>query len=198
MAYDRNRVLTFGAAGIIIAAFLILAFIPAKKEIGINPIVALQEIPGYGFQVVKMSEEQSDVVHLNVTLDAFEVRRADGGWAEIEVSGGRVSFDLQRAREASFTAGAGGLDAGSYTSIRFRVVGGVEFTNATLGDGVVVGVDVPSLKVEFSTPTFEVGEGTGSLLIDLRTGSGVQSNYMLPQYHVALGTLRLEFAVAPA
>ncbi len=198
MAYNRNRVLTFGATGIVIAALLILAFIPAKKETGINPIVALQEIPGYGFQIVKMSEEQADVTHLNVTLDGFEVKQADGNWAEIEVSGGRVSFDLQRAREASFTAGAGGLDTGSYTAIRFRVVGGVEFTNATLSDGVVVGVDVPSFKVEFSTSTFEVGEGTGSLLIDLHTGLGVLSNYMLPGYHVALGTLKLELDVAPA
>jgi hypothetical protein len=198
MVYDRNRVLTFGAAGIAIAALFILAFIPAQKEIGINPIVALQEIPGYGFQIVKMSEEQADVAHLNVTLDGFEVRQADGEWAEIEISGGSVSFDLLRARETSFNAQIGGLDAGSYSAVRFRVVQGLEFTNATLSSGDVIGVDVPSFKVAFTTQAFETGEGTESLLIKLRIGSGLLSNYMLPELHLALGTMKIEIDVTPA
>ena len=198
MAYDRKKVLTFGAAGIAIAALLILAFIPARKEIGIDLMVALQEIPDYGFQILKISEEQSSVVHLYVTLDGFEVRLAEGEWAEIEVSGGRVSFDINRAREVSFAAEAGGLDVGSYDAIRFRVVRGLEFTNATLDNGDVIGVDVPDIKVEFTTSTFEIGEGTESLMIKIRTGSGLLSNYMLPQYHMSLGTLRLEFDISPA
>ncbi len=197
MAYERNRVLTFGAVGII-AALLILAFIPARKEIGISPMVALQEIPGYGFQIVKMSEEQAGVAHLNVTLDGFEVRQADGDWAEIEVSGGSVSFDLLRARETSFNAQVEGLDAGSYSAIRFRVIRGLGFTNATLSSGDVIGVDVPSLKVEFTTQAFEIGEGTEGLLIDLRTGSGLLSNYMLPELHLALGTMKIEIDITPA
>jgi len=198
MAYDRNRVLMFGATGIVIAALLILVFIPAQKEIGINPMVVLQEIPGYGFQIVKMSEEQADLVHLNVTLDGFEVRQADGDWAEIEISGGRVSFDINRVREVSFTADVGALEAGSYSAIRFRVIRGLEFTNATLDNGDVIGVDVPSLKVEFTTSAFEVAGGTESLLLDLQTGSGALSNYMMPQLHLSLGTLKLEIDVTPA
>jgi len=196
MAYDRNRVLLFGAAGVAIAALLILAFIPARKEIGVSPIVALQGIPGYGLQVVKIGEEESGIVDLNIALEGFEVRRADGVWAE--VPGGRVSLDLRRDREASFTAGAGGLDVGSYDAIRFSVVRGLEFTNATLENGDVIGVDVPDLKVEIETSTFNVVEGTVSLLVDLRTGSGTLSNYVTPLYHVALETLRLEFTVTPA
>ena len=198
MAYDRNRVLAFGAVGIVIAALLILAFIPAQEEIGVNPMVALQEIPGYGFQIVKMSEEQAGVSHLNVTLDGFEVRQADGDWAEIEVSGGSVSFDLLRARETSFNVQVEGLDAGSYSAIRFRVIRGLGFTNATLSSGDVIGVDVPSLKVEFTTQAFEIGEGTEGLLIDLRTGSGLLSNYMLPELHLVLGTMKIEIDVTPA
>jgi hypothetical protein len=198
MAYDRNRVLMFGAIGIVIAALLILAFIPTQKEIGISPMVALQEIPGYGFQVIKMSEEQADLIHLNVTLESFEVRQADGDWAEIEISGGKVSFDINRVREISFTADVGDLEAGSYTAIRFRVARGLESTNATLDNGDVIGVDVPSLKIEFTTSAFEVAEGTESLLLDLRIGSGLLSNYMIPQLHLALGTLKLEIDVNPA
>ena len=198
MAYDRNRVLTFGAAGIAIAALLILAFIPAQKEIGINPMVALQVIPGYGLQIVKMSEEQADVAHLNVTLDGFEVRQADGDWTEIEVSGGSVSFDLLRARETSFNAHVEGLDAGSYSAVRFLVVRGLEFTNATLSSGDVIGVDVPSLKVEFTTQAFEIGEGSESLRIKLRTGSGLLSNYMLPELHLAMGTMKIMIDITSA
>jgi hypothetical protein len=196
LAYDRNRVLLFGAAGVAIAALLILAFIPARKEIGVSPTVSLQGIPGYGLQAVKIGEEESGIVDLNISLEGFEVRRADGVWAE--VPGSRVSLDLRRAREASFTAGAGGLDAGSYNAIRFSVVRGLEFTNATLESGDVIGVDVPDLKVEIGTSTFDVVEGTVSLLVDLQLGSGTLSNYVTPLYHVALETLRLEFTVTPA
>ena len=198
MAYDRNRVITFGAAGIAIAALLILVFIPAQKDIGINPMVALQVIPDYGFQIVKMSEEQTDLAQLNVTLDGFEVKLADGDWAEIEISGGSVSFDLLRARETSINALVEGLDAGIYSVVRFRVVRGLEFTNATLSSGDFIGVDVPSLKVEFTTQAFEIGEGTESLHIKLRTGSGLLSNYMLPELHFALGTMKIEIDVTPA
>jgi hypothetical protein len=197
MAYDRNRVLMFGAAGVVIAALLIMVFIPTQRDIGINPMVALTEIPGYGFQIVKMSEQQADLTHLNVTLDSFEIRKADGDWAEIEISGGRVSFDINRVREASFTANVGDLEAGSYSAIRFRVIRELEFTNATLSSGDVIGVDVPSLKVEFTTSAFEVAGGTESLLLDLQTGSGVLSNYIIPQLHLALGTLKLEIDVTP-
>ncbi|HUS78343.1 MAG TPA: hypothetical protein VM050_06760 [Patescibacteria group bacterium] len=196
MAYNRNRALTFGVAGIVIAALLILVFIPAKKEIGINPIVALQEIPDYGFQVVKISEEQSSVVHLNVTLNDFEVRMADGEWTAIEVPGVGVSFDLIRSQEVSFTAEVGGLGVGNYGAIRFHVIRGLEFTNATLDDGEVIGVDVPDFKVEFTT-SFENVEGTGSLSIAARRGSGLLSNYMLPQYHMSLAAFRLEFTISP-
>ena len=197
MAYDRNRVLMFGAAGIAIAALLILVFIPTQKEVGINPMVALQEIPGYGFQIIKMSDEQADVAQLNVTLDGFEVRQADGDWAGIEISGGSVSFDLLRARETAFIARFEGLDTGRYSAVRFRVVRGLEFTNATLSSGDVIDVDLPSLKVEFTTPAFELDAETDSLRIKLRTGSGLLSNYMLPDLHLALGTMKVEIDITP-
>jgi hypothetical protein len=187
-------VLLFGAAGVAIAALLILAFIPARQEIGVSPIVVLQGIPGYGLQVLKIGEE-SGIVHLNIALEGFEFRRADGVW--VEVSGGRVSLDLRMVREASFTTGAGGLEDGSYNAIRFSVVRGLEFTNATLESGDIIVVDVPDFKVEIGTSTFDVVEGTVSLLVDLRIGSGMLSNYVTPLYNVTLETLRLEFTGTP-
>jgi len=195
MAYSSRKIVLFGAAGVVIAALLILVFAPVREEVGVNTMVALQEIPGYGFQVVKMGEGQADVVHLNVTLDGFEARRQDGGWTELTV--GSVSFNMLRDREISFNAQAGSLDAGSYTAVRFRVVRGFEDSNATLSKDDVIGVDVPSQKVEIETSPFEVSVDTESLLIDLRIGSGLLSNYMLPDLHLSLGTLKVEIGVSP-
>lgn len=195
MAYSNRKIALFGTAGIAIAALFILAFAPVREEVGVSTMVALQEIPGYGFQVVKMGEGQADVVHLNVTLDGFEARRQDGGWTELTV--GSISFNMLRDREMSFNAQAGSLEAGSYTAVRFRVVHGLEDSNATLSNDDVIGVDVPSLKVEIETSPFEVGADTESLLIDLRIGSGLLSNYMLPDLHLSLGTLKVEIGVSP-
>jgi len=195
MAYSSRKIVLFGAAGVVIAALLILVFAPVREEVGVNTMVALQEIPGYGFQIVKLGEGQADVVHLNVTLDGFEARRQDGGWTELTV--GSVSFNMLRDREISFNAQAGSLDAGSYTAVRFRVVRGFEDSNATLSNDDVIGVDVPSQKVEIETSPFEVSVDTESLLIDLRIGSGLLSNYMLPDLHLSLGTLKVEIGVSP-
>lgn len=195
MAYSSRKIVLFGAAGVVIAALLILVFAPVREEVGVNTMVALQEIPGYGFQIVKLGEGQADVVHLNVTLDGFEARRQDGGWTELTV--GSVSFNMLGDREISFNAQAGSLDAGSYTAVRFRVVRGFEDSNATLSNDDVIGVDVPSQKVEIETSPFEVSVDTESLLIDLRIGSGLLSNYMLPDLHLSLGTLKVEIGVSP-
>jgi len=196
MAYDRKKVILFGVGGVAIAAILILAFLPVRVEVGINPTVALQEIPGYGFQIVKISEEQANVVHLNITLAGFEIRKTDGDWAEIGVTGKTISFNLLRNLEQSIIAEVGGLDSGSYSAIRFQVVQGLEFTNATLDTGEVVSVDIPNFKVELTTSTFEIGEGINSLSLELRTGSGLLSNYMLPEIHLSIGTMKIEVHVS--
>ena len=195
MAYDRNRILIFGGSGIVIAALLIL-FIPVQTEIHLGPSVSLQEIPGYGFQMVKISEEQANVIHLNITLGLFEVQNADGEWVGVDVSGSS-SFDLLHNLETSFMADATGLEPGSYVAVRFRVLGGLEYSNATLDSGDMVPVDVPSFEVKFPTGKFKVLEGTETLLLKLRTGTGQIANYMLPDYHIATGTLRIEVSVTP-
>jgi hypothetical protein len=103
MAYDRNRILIFGGAGIAIAALLIIFFIPVKTEIHVEPTVSLQDIPGYGFQTMKISENQADVIHMNLTLGGFEIQVADGEWTGLDVSG-TVSFNLLRDLETTITA----------------------------------------------------------------------------------------------
>jgi hypothetical protein len=195
MAYDRNRILIFGGSGIAIAALLIIFFIPFQTEIHLGPSVSLQEIPGYGFQTVKISEEQTNMLHLNITLGGFEVRGLDGDWAGIDVSGSS-SFDLLRNPEMTIIADASSLELGSYNSVRFRVLGGLKFTNATLNNDEVVPVNVPSFEVEFPTGEFEVFEGNELLFLILRSGSGQLANYMLPDYHIETGTLRIEVSIS--
>ena len=196
MAYDRNRILIFGGAGIVIAALLIIFFIPVKTEIHVAPTVALQEIPGYGFQTVKISEEQVDLIYLNLTLGGFEVQGTDGEWKGIDVPE-TVSFNLIRDSETIITADASGLKPGSYAAVRFQVLGGLEYTNATLTTGNVVPVDVPYFKLEFATEEFEIGEETEGLSMVLRRGPGGLANYMLPDYHISIGTLKVKVEASP-
>ncbi len=186
----------FGGAGIAIAALLIIFFIPVKTEIHMGTSVSLQQIPGYGFQTVKISEEQADVIHINLTLGGFEVQGAGGEWTGISVPG-TVSFNLLRSPETTITADANGLEPGRYTAVRFQVLGGLEYTNATLTNGEVVPVDVPYFKVEYATGVFEIGEGTEGLSLVLRRGSGQLANYMLPDYHISTGTMKVEVEATP-
>ena len=194
MAYDRNKILIFGGAGVVIAAFLILLFIPGGTETHVATTVSLQEIPGYGFQIVKMSEERDDITQLEVTLEGFEFRKSDGSW--IDASGERFSFDLIRELEISFTVDVGELDAGSYNGVRFRVVPGFGFTNATLSSGKLVTVDSPQTKVAYVTSTFELDENMETLQVELNRGAGVISNYMLPELHLAIMTTGLDITIS--
>jgi hypothetical protein len=196
MAYDRNRVLIFGGAGIAIAALLIIFFIPVKTEIHVTTSVTLQEIPGYGFQTMKISEDQADVIHLNLTLGGFELQESDGEWIGIGFPG-TVSFNLLHDPEITITADANGLEHGSYTSVRFQVLGGLEYSNATLTNGDVIPVDIPSFKVEFATGEFEINGETEGLNLVLRREPGQLANYMLPDYHISTGTMKVEVEAAP-
>jgi len=198
MAYERNKVILFGVGGVAIAAILMLVFLPARVEIGLNPTVALQEIPGYGFQIIKISGEQANVVHLNITLDSFEVKKDDGNWAEIDVFGGSASFNLLRDQEISIATEVVDLELGSYSAIRFQVVRGLEFTNATLSTEEVVAVDTPNFMVEFTSSMFEIVKETDNLSLELRIGSGILSNYMLPDMHMSIGTMKISVSVSDA
>jgi hypothetical protein len=191
MAYDRNWILIFGGAGIAIAVLLIIFFIPAETEIHVATAVSLQEIPGYGFQTMKISEDQVDVIHINLTLGGFEVQGADGEWIGLDVSG-TVSFNLLQDPETTITTDADVLEPGSYAAVRFQVLGGLEYSNATLNNGDVVTVDVPFFKVEFITREFEINGETEGLNLVLKRGSGRLANYMLPDYHISTGTIKVE------
>lgn len=195
MAYDWRKIGAFGATGIVVAAMIILVFMPTQQEVGVTPIVALQEIPGYGVQLVKITDEPVNILHLNLTIVGFEIKLPRGDWAEVEVDGGKVSFNLLRDHGTSFSVDVGNLDPGNYSMIRFNIVQGLDNTNATLDDGEVIIVDVPSMKVEIETQEFEIAEGLENVQLSLRIKSGTLSNYMLPQYQIALGMMKIEVSI---
>jgi len=196
MAYTRNKILLFGVLGIAIATLLIILFMPVQEETSVYPVVALQEIPGYGFQIIKISEEVSELTSLNITLHDFEIRRSDGSWKSIEISGGLVSFNLLGVKEKSLSVLINGLETGNYDAIRFRFERGLQSVNATLNNGDVVEVDVPEKKVELTTSTFQIDNNMETLTIKLQRGIGTLSNYMSPNYHVSLSTSRIEVSIS--
>jgi hypothetical protein len=196
VAYNRKKILAYGGAGIVLAIFFILVFMPTQVKISVNPSVALQEIPDYGFQIVKISEEQVNIIHLNITLDGFEIMQFNGDWTEIEISEAIVSFNLLHDQEVAFKADVEDLENGNYTAIRFLVVQGLEFTNSTLNNGEVISPDVPYNKVKLSIPMFEINKGTESIHFKLRTASGFLSNYILPQFHLTIGTMKIEITAS--
>ena len=195
MTYSRNRIILFGGAGIAIA-FLLIFFIPVETETHVATTVSLQEIPGYGFQTMMIGEDQSGLTHLNLTLEGFEIRGTDGEWTGISVPE-TVSLNLLRNPETFITADASGIAPGSYTAVRFQILGGLEYANATLTNGEVVPVDVPFFKVEYAVDEFEVDESTENLSVKLIRSPGQLANYMLPGYHISTGTMKIMVSVIP-
>ena len=196
MAYSRNRIILFGGAGIAIALLLITIFLPVETETHVATTVSLQEIPGYGFQTMMIGEDQSGLTHLNLTLEGFEIRGTDGEWTGISVPG-TISLNLLRDPETFITADASAIAPGSYTAVRFQILRGLEYANATLTNGEVVSVDVPFFKVEYAVEEFEVDDGIENLSVKLIRSPGQLANYMLPGYHIATGTMKIEATVIP-
>lgn len=196
MTYSRNIIVLLGVFSIIIASLLFVVFMPVKKVASVYPTVGLQEIPGYGFQIIKISEEFSELTSMNLTLHNFEIRKIDGVWKSLELSGGAVSFNLLGVQEKSLTALIIGLESGQYDAVRFHFMRGLEYGNATLDNGDIIEVEVPEDKVAFGTNVFPINNEMENLTITFQKGSGVLSNYMSPSYHVSLGTLRIEVTVA--
>jgi len=197
MAYEVKKIIAYGVTGVVIAIIIILWFWPISKEVGISPIVAVQEIPTYGIQVLKITDEPIDLIHLKVTVDGFEAKQLDGGWTKIEIPGGRISFDLLRFQRSFVIADISKLDHGNYSMIRFQMVPGLEHTNATLGNGDVIEVEVPSEKIEVITPTIEVTEGMETVFIDLQVQpSGTLANYVIHmQHHLTLMTMKIDVVI---
>ena len=192
MAFDKNKVIKYGAAGIIIAAAVML-FLPVQEQIGLSPYVSLEQVPGYGLQYVKISEEQADLRDLIITIEQVEVQRSNGEWAR--VSGGETSWNIIQDIHKTFSMDTSDLSQGTYSKIRFVIAQGLEYNKATLSNDMTITVNVP-IYLEIDVVEFTVETGLAELTLALSLGQGVASNHMLPQYHIVIGTTRLQAEVS--
>ena len=72
MTYSRNKVIIYGVVGVIIA-LAILRFIPTGTETHIVTSVNLEPITGYGFQIVKISEDNSKITSLVINIQSIAI-----------------------------------------------------------------------------------------------------------------------------
>ena len=152
MAYDRRKIVVYGGAAVITATIMIVALLsaPFEEEVGFVPIVELESVtPGTIKITIITNTQDINVTELKLTIDRFEVRPKDGNWTEVEIQGGRLSFDLLRRQGTFIDAVISQLEP--ETVIRMHTVQGFEYANATLNNGVAVGVELPS-EIEVKTP----------------------------------------------
>jgi len=152
MAYDRRKIVVYGGAAVITATIMIVALLsaPFEEEVGFVPIVELESVtPGTIKITIITNTQDINVTELKLTIDRFEVRPKDGNWTEVEIQGGRLSFDLLRRQGTFIDAVISQLEP--ETVIRMHTLQGFEYANATLNNGVVVGVELPS-EIEVKTP----------------------------------------------
>ena len=152
MAYDIRKIAAYGSVGVVIASFIILAFLlaPFKEVVGFVPIVELESVIDGSLAITVITDVHLDVIQLNLTIDRLEIKPLNGNWTVVEIPGGRVSFDLLRRQGTFLDAVISQLEPGSM--IRMHIVQGIEYTNATLSNGDVVGVVLPSEEIEMKTP----------------------------------------------
>jgi len=152
MAYDRRKIVVYGGAAVITATIMIVALLsaPFEEEVGFVPIVELESVtPGTIKITIITNTQDINVTELKLTIDRLEVKPKDGNWTEVEIQAGRVSFDLLRRQGTFIDTVISQLEP--ETLIRMHTVQGFEYANATLNNGVVVGVELPS-EIEVKTP----------------------------------------------
>lgn len=187
MAYDRKKVLAYGIAGVIIA-LIILVFIPVNKQVNINPYINLEHIPGYGLQYIKVSAEQANLNHIYVTIHTIEIKQPNGEWAKI--SNKETLWDIIMETEKKLEISTDSLSPGTYSKIRFYIAESIEKSNATLSDGQIIplGIGANPVEVELTETTIN---GVDEHSLTLTIGPGVVSNQILPDYHIAIATVKL-------
>jgi len=160
MAYNRRKIVAYGSVGVVIAASIIIAFLSAPfAEVGLVPIVELESVmPGTLAITIVADNPDITVEQLMLTIDRLQVKLKNGDWTEVEIPGGRISFDLLD-REGSFIDGVlSQLEPGSMVRIYIvQQMGKIDhpvnqYANATLSNGDVVSVVLPSEEIEVVTP----------------------------------------------
>ncbi|MFC1804171.1 DUF4382 domain-containing protein [Thermoproteota archaeon] len=188
MAYDRKKVMTYGAIGIIIALIVIM-FIPVNEQVNVNPYVTLEQIPEYGLQYIKVSEEQADLTHIYLTIHTIEAQLPSGEW--VQISNTETQWDLIQETQKTLEINTDALSPGKYSKIRFYIAADLDKSNATLSDNQIISLSLQDNPFVVEITETEIDEGVDELSLTLTIGPGIVSNQMLPGYHIAIATSRL-------
>ena len=160
MAYNRRKIATYGSVGAAIATIIILAFLWAPfTEVGLVPIVELESVmPGTLAITLITDTPDINVTELKLTIDKLEAKPLNGNWSEIELPGGRVSFDLLQQQGTFIATVITNLEP--ETMLRMHIVQQMgkidqpinQYANATLSNDDVVNVVLSSEYIEVKTP----------------------------------------------
>ena len=182
MAYNRNKVIIYGIGGIVLA-LTILTFIPTRTEAHITTSVSLEQIPGYGIQTIKISEETSEITNLIIDIQSIEAQITSGEWVKISQRGQK--WDLRQEAEKIFTIQQ---NITGYSKLRLIIAS--DGGNVTLADGREIKLSVPflPLEVDLLEPyTLEI-DNPG---LKLSISQGTVSNYLLPNLRIELSTIKI-------
>ena len=179
MAYNRNRVIIYGIAGILLA-LTILNFIPTHTETHVTTGVNLDDIPGYGIQIVKISEDNVQITNLVLKISSIEAMQPDGEWVIIASN---VQWDLWREVEKIIPIDQGSVE---YTKLRLNIA---QDSTVTLSGEkeIQLGVQSQPLEIDMGAST-STGTGKG---LRLSLSQGKASNYILPNLQIEISTNRL-------
>jgi len=177
MAYNKNKVIIYGIAGILLA-LTILNFIPTHTETHVTTGVNLDEIPGYGIQIVKLSEDNIQITNLMLKIGSIEALQSNGEWVEIASN---VQWDIWREIEKIIPVDQASV---GYTKLRLNIA---QDSTVTLSDKSEIQLGVPSQPLEIDLDPSS-GTGTG---LRLTLSQGKMSNYILPNLQIEISTNRL-------
>jgi hypothetical protein len=160
MAYNRRKIVAYGGVGVVIATSIILTFLWAPfVEVGLVPIVELESVmPGTLAITIVADNPDITVEQLMLTIDRLQVKLRNEDWTELEIPGGKVSFDLLNRQGSFIDSVLSQLEAGTIVKMHIvQQMGKIDqpvsqYANATLSNRDVVSVDLPSEEIELMTP----------------------------------------------
>ena len=193
MAFNSKKVLGYGAAGVIIALAVVM-FIPVYEEVHVNPYVTFDQIPGYGFQIVKVSEEETILTKLDLTLHRIDIQLPNGEW--LPISETESTWDLIQEQQRHIDVQLSELEPGTYSTVRLFIAVGPEKTSATLSNNLELSVSIMMNPIEVEISEFEVTESTSEAVLILYSGPGISSNHVFPDYQIEVSSSKLSGVIS--
>lgn len=182
MAYSRNKVIIYGIAGIALA-LAIITLLPTRTETHITASVSLEQIPGYGIQTIKISEDDSAITNLVVNIQSIEAQISSDEW--VKISTREQQWDLRQEVEKIFT-----IDQNVTGYSKLRLIIASDGSSVTLVDGREIPLSVSShqLEVDLLEPYDMEIDGP---VLKFSMSQGTVSTHILPNLQIELSTNRI-------